>query len=65
LVTYLERTGTPPVVSCTNAALQLPLTSDPGTRFQYGISTDWVGKAVEAISDWMPTFTTTSSRRRR
>jgi CubicO group peptidase (beta-lactamase class C family) len=50
MATYLERTGTPPVVSCTNAALQLPLTSDPGTRFQYGISTDWVGKAVEAIS---------------
>jgi CubicO group peptidase (beta-lactamase class C family) len=50
MAAYLERTGTPPVVSCTNAALRLPLTSDPGTRWQYGISTDWVGKAVEAIS---------------
>jgi CubicO group peptidase (beta-lactamase class C family) len=47
---YLERTGTPPIVTCTNAALQLPLVSDPGTRWQYGPSTDWVGKAVEAAS---------------
>jgi CubicO group peptidase (beta-lactamase class C family) len=50
MATYLERTGTPPVVTCTNAALRVPLVSDPGKRFQYGISIDWVGKAIEAVS---------------
>jgi methyl acetate hydrolase len=25
-----------------------PMVSDPGTRFEYGISTDWLGKVVEA-----------------
>src|SRR5262249_13141439 len=27
-----------------------PLTSDPGTRWEYGINIDFVGKAVEAVS---------------
>jgi CubicO group peptidase (beta-lactamase class C family) len=27
-----------------------PLIADPGTRFSYGISTDWLGRVVEAIS---------------
>jgi CubicO group peptidase (beta-lactamase class C family) len=27
-----------------------PLVSDPGTRFEYGISTDWLGRVVEAAS---------------
>ena len=27
-----------------------PLIADPGTRFEYGISTDWLGRVVEAVS---------------
>jgi CubicO group peptidase (beta-lactamase class C family) len=27
-----------------------PLVADPGTRFEYGISTDWLGRVVEAVS---------------
>ncbi len=27
-----------------------PLIADPGTRFAYGISTDWLGRVVEAVS---------------
>ncbi|WP_433364574.1 serine hydrolase domain-containing protein [Actinoplanes sp. CA-142083] len=27
-----------------------PLVADPGTRFEYGISTDWLGKVVEAAA---------------
>jgi CubicO group peptidase (beta-lactamase class C family) len=50
MTAYIERTGTPPIVTCTHAALQLPLTADPGTRWQYGIGVDWVGKAIEAAS---------------
>jgi CubicO group peptidase (beta-lactamase class C family) len=30
--------------------LKAPLVADPGTRWEYGISTDWLGKLVEAVS---------------
>jgi len=50
MVKYLEKTGTPDITSCKNAALQTPMMSDPGTRWEYGINIDFVGKAVEAIS---------------
>ena len=50
MVTYLEKTGTPGVTSCKNAALATPLMTDPGTRWEYGTSIDFVGKAVEAAS---------------
>jgi CubicO group peptidase (beta-lactamase class C family) len=47
---YMEATGTPGIISCKNAALALPLAFDPGDRWEYGISSDWAGKAVEAVS---------------
>lgn len=47
---YMEATGTPGIITCKNAALALPLIADPGERWEYGISIDWVGKAVEAVS---------------
>lgn len=47
---YIEVTGMPGVISCKNAALLLPLASDPGEKWEYGIAIDWVGKAVEAVS---------------
>jgi CubicO group peptidase (beta-lactamase class C family) len=47
---YMAATGTPGIVSCRNAALSLPLIADPGTLWSYGISIDWAGKAVEAVS---------------
>ena len=47
---YLESTGTPGIISCTNAALSIPLVFDPGERWDYGIGIDWAGKAVEAVS---------------
>ncbi len=48
--TYLEKTGTPGITTCQNAALKAPLAHDPGTRWDYGINIDFVGKAVEAAS---------------
>jgi CubicO group peptidase (beta-lactamase class C family) len=33
-----------------DAFLKAPLMFDPGTRWEYGISTDWLGKVVEAVS---------------
>jgi methyl acetate hydrolase len=50
MVQYLEKTGTPAVTTCQNAALKTPLASDPGTRWEYGTNIDFVGKAVEAVS---------------
>ena len=48
---YQKATGTPDVGECKNAALTVPLEFDPGDRWEYGINIDWVGKAVEAVSD--------------
>jgi methyl acetate hydrolase len=50
MVQYLEKTGLPAVTTCKNEALKTPLVSDPGTRWEYGINMDYVGKAVEAVS---------------
>lgn len=50
IIRYMQATGTPTVISCQNAALTTPLVADPGTRWEYGISIDWAGKAVEAVS---------------
>ena len=47
---YMERRGVPGIISCQNAALNLPLAFDPGERWDYGIGIDWVGKAVERAS---------------
>lgn len=50
MVRYMEATGTPGIISCQNEALAAPLVADPGTQWEYGISIDWAGKAVEAVS---------------
>jgi methyl acetate hydrolase len=50
IVKYMEHAGVPGIVSCANKALTTPLCADPGTRWEYGINIDFVGKAVEAAS---------------
>lgn len=50
MVKYLEKTGTPGIITCQNAALKTPVCSEPGTRWEYGTNIDFVGKAVEAAS---------------
>jgi CubicO group peptidase (beta-lactamase class C family) len=47
---YQSVTNTPGITTCANAALTTPLLFDPGDRWEYGISIDWVGKMVEAVS---------------
>ena len=46
---YLAATGHPTVLSGLKASLNYPLTFDPGTRWGYGISIDWLGQAIEAV----------------
>jgi CubicO group peptidase (beta-lactamase class C family) len=47
---YMEQRGIPGIISCQNAALNLPLIFDPGEKWDYGIGIDWAGKAVERAS---------------
>jgi CubicO group peptidase (beta-lactamase class C family) len=47
---YVAKTEMPTITTCKNDALRAPLTSDPGTRWEYGINIDFIGKAVEAVT---------------
>lgn len=46
---YMEATGHPSVLAGTRDALNYPLMTDPGTRWGYGPSIDWLGLAVEKV----------------
>jgi methyl acetate hydrolase len=47
---HMEEAGIPGITTCENKALTMPLSFEPGERWEYGINIDWVGKAVEAAS---------------
>jgi CubicO group peptidase (beta-lactamase class C family) len=47
---YMTRAGIPDITTCRNKTLTIPLSSDPGERWEYGINIDFVGKAIEAAS---------------
>lgn len=40
----------PDVATATAASLRTPLMFDPGTRWEYGINIDWVGRVIEAVA---------------
>ena len=44
---YQQVEGLPNIIECREASLATPLMFDPGTAWEYGMSIDWVGKAVE------------------
>ncbi|WP_218838530.1 serine hydrolase domain-containing protein [Halopseudomonas pelagia] len=50
LLKYVQKEAIPDVTTCTPNAFRLPLMFDPGERWHYGISLDWVGKVIEAAS---------------
>jgi methyl acetate hydrolase len=50
LLRYHQVTGAPDPMAGKLAGLQMPLIADPGTIWNYGISTDWLGQVVEAVS---------------
>jgi methyl acetate hydrolase len=50
LLRYEEKKGIPGIISCETRALSMPLTFDPGEKWDYGINIDWIGKAVERVS---------------
>jgi methyl acetate hydrolase len=47
---YEQVTGTPNVLSGSDAGFTAPLVADPGIRFEYGTSIDWLGRVVETVS---------------
>jgi CubicO group peptidase (beta-lactamase class C family) len=48
MLRWHEVTGTPNVLSGSMEIFTAPLVADPGTRYEYGINTDWLGRVVEA-----------------
>jgi methyl acetate hydrolase len=50
LARYEALTGIPNVVPGSAEAFKAPLVADPGTTFEYGINTDWLGKVIEAVA---------------
>ncbi len=47
---FQAATGAPGFISCALDSIRLPLLFDPGERWSYGVSTDWAGRVVEAVS---------------
>ena len=50
IVRWEALTGTGNALAGTKDAFSAPLVGDPGTLFEYGINTDWLGLVVEAAS---------------
>jgi methyl acetate hydrolase len=51
LLRYHELEGLPDPIACKRTALDgVPLVGDPGVRWEYGTSTDWLGQVIEAVS---------------
>ncbi len=50
ILRYVREQNLPRGTSGKRAALDLPLVFDPGERWEYGISTDWLGQVIEAVS---------------
>lgn len=50
LLRYLQLTGEPSPLSGEKRSLSAPMVNDPGTAWEYGVNTDWLGLVVEKLS---------------
>jgi methyl acetate hydrolase len=50
LYRYAHLTGLPGPMTGLKESLMGPLARDPGTQWEYGVNTDWLGLVVEALS---------------
>ena len=50
ILRYHQLTGIPDATAGERRTLEIPLIADPGTRWEYGTSTDWLGQVIEAAS---------------
>ncbi|MEM7190457.1 MAG: serine hydrolase, partial [Pseudomonadota bacterium] len=46
---WMGATGHPTVISGLNASLNYAMSFDPGTRWDYGLGIDWLGRVVEEV----------------
>jgi len=47
---YLGLTGEPDPLTGLKRSLSVPMVNDPGTAWEYGVNTDWLGLVVEKIT---------------
>ncbi|HMO47998.1 MAG TPA: serine hydrolase domain-containing protein [Rubrivivax sp.] len=50
LMRCLQLTGAPSPLSGEKRSLSVPMVNDPGTLWEYGVNTDWLGLIVEKLS---------------
>ena len=50
LLRHLGDAGIPPISSGLRDTFRTPLIADPGVRFEYGTSMDWLGLVIEEVS---------------
>src|SRR3954452_8701817 len=50
ILRWHEITATPPILSGKLESLHAPLLHDPGERWTYGVSTDWLGQVIQRVS---------------
>lgn len=50
LLRWHALTGAPTVLSGRKCSIVTPLVNDPGTAWEYGVSTDWLGLVVEQVT---------------
>jgi methyl acetate hydrolase len=50
LLRYQQVSDAPDLFRGQRAGLNMPLVADPGTEWNYGINTDWLGQVIEAVS---------------
>ena len=50
LLRYLTLTGEPSPMSGDKRSLSVPMVNDPGTVWEYGVNTDWLGLVVEKLT---------------
>jgi methyl acetate hydrolase len=46
---YMQATGAPTILSGLVASMNYPLQFEPGTRWDYGVGIDWLGRVVEKV----------------
>lgn len=50
LLRWSEITGAPDLLTGRRACIDVPLVHDPGERWEYGVSTDWLGQLIEHVT---------------
>lgn len=50
ILRYLQQNDLPDLILCQKRSLYQPLLADPGEKWEYGISIDWIGQLIEVVS---------------